>query len=81
MPSPIIAWHVITAQNGTDPYFEEYAFNTGAVDVETGEPIGDGNPALRDPEFRHALGYAIDVDRLAETAYQGALDPGQTIEL
>ena len=69
----------ITAQNGTDPYFEEYAFNTGAVDMETGEPIGDGNPALRDPAFRHALGYAVDVERLAETAYQGALDPGQTI--
>ena len=69
----------ITAQNGTDPYFEEYAFNTGAIDVETGEPIGDGNPALKDPKFRHALGYAIDVDRLAEAAYQGAVDPGQTI--
>jgi peptide/nickel transport system substrate-binding protein len=69
----------ITAQNGTDPYFEEYAFNTGAVDMKTGEPMGDGNPALRDPAFRHALGYAIDVERLAETAYQGALDPGQTI--
>jgi peptide/nickel transport system substrate-binding protein len=69
----------IYAQLGTDPYYEEFAFNTGAVDMETGKPLGDGSPALRDPAFRHALGYAVDVERLAETAYQGALDPGQTI--
>jgi peptide/nickel transport system substrate-binding protein len=69
----------ITAQTGTDPYFDEFAFNTGAIDTETGEPIGDGNPALEDPAFRHALGYAIDVDRLKEAVYQGALEPGQTI--
>ena len=35
-------------------------FNTGAVDTETGKPMGDGNPALQDPKFRHALGYAVD---------------------
>ncbi|HEX5861019.1 MAG TPA: ABC transporter substrate-binding protein, partial [Nocardioides sp.] len=69
----------ITAQLGTDPYFEEFAFNTGAVDTETGDPIGDGNPALEDPDFRHALGYAIDAERLQEAVYQGALEPGQTV--
>jgi len=68
----------IYAQNGVSPYFEEIAFNTGAVDTETGEPIGDGNPALQDPAFRHALGYALDIDRLAESAYQGGADPGDT---
>ena len=69
----------IHAQNGVSPYFEEIAFNIGAVDPETGEPIGDGNPALQDPAFRHALGYAIDNDRLVESAYQGAAVPGDTI--
>ncbi|HET9421503.1 MAG TPA: ABC transporter substrate-binding protein [Nocardioides sp.] len=68
----------IYAQNGVSPYFEEIAFNTGAVDTETGEPLGDGNPALQDPAFRHALGYALDNERLAESAYQGAGVPGVT---
>ena len=54
------------------------AFNIGAVDPESGEPLGDGNPALKDPAFRHALGYALDIDRLVESAYQGAAVPGDT---
>ena len=69
----------ITTVDGISPLFDEFAFNAGAVDLETGKPIGDGNPALRDPKFRHALGYAIDIDRLIEGAYQGAAEPGQTI--
>ncbi len=68
----------IHAQNGISPYFEEIAFNTGAVDPESGEPLGDGNPALQDPGFRHALGYALDIDRLVESAYQGAGVPGDS---
>ncbi len=68
----------IHAQNGISPYFEEIAFNVGAVDPETGEPLGDGNPALEDPAFTHALGFALDVDRLVETAYQGAAETGDT---
>jgi peptide/nickel transport system substrate-binding protein len=68
----------IHAQNGVSPYFEEIAFNVGAVDPESGEPLGDGNPALEDAAFRHALGYALDLDRLVESAYQGAAVPGDT---
>jgi peptide/nickel transport system substrate-binding protein len=69
----------ITAHNGVSPLFEEIAFNTGAVDTKSGKPIGDGNKALRDPKFRHALGYALDLDRIVRSAYQGAAQPGQTI--
>ena len=69
----------ITSFNGVSPYLEELGFNTGAVDTETGKPIGDGNPALKDPKFRHALGYAIDQEHLLENAYQGAAKPGDTI--
>ena len=69
----------ITAINGQSPYFDEIAFNTGAVDTETNKPIGDGNPALKDPKFRHALGYAIDMDRLMKSAYQDAAKPGDVI--
>ena len=68
----------IHAQNGLSPYFEEIAFNTGAIDPKSGEPIGDGNPALEDAAFRHALGYALDLDRLVESAYQGAAVAGDT---
>lgn len=69
----------ITAQNGDSPGFDEIAFNTGAVDTETGDPIGDGNPALQDAKFRHALGYALDLDQINSKAYQGAGEPGDSI--
>ncbi len=69
----------ITAASGDSPGFEEIAFNTGAVDLDKGSPIGDGNPALKDPKFRHALGYAIDLDQMIDKVYQGAGDPGSSI--
>jgi peptide/nickel transport system substrate-binding protein len=69
----------ISAHNGISPLFEEIGFNTGAVDTKTNKPIGDGNPAVRDPRFRHALGYAVDRDRLVKSAYQGAGSPGSTV--
>ena len=69
----------ITAQNGVSPLYEEIGFNTGAVDVKTGKPMGDGNPALQDPKFRHALGYALDRDRIVKTAFQGGGVVGDTI--
>lgn len=69
----------IHAHSGDSPGFDEIAFNVGAVDVETGEPIGDGHPALQDEAFRFALGFAIDRERIVETAYQGAGTPGDSI--
>lgn len=69
----------ITTTSGNAPSFNEIAFNTGAVDVKTGEPIGDGNPALQDTAFRHALGYAIDTEEILEKVYQGAGVPGSVI--
>jgi len=69
----------ITAHEGVSPLFEEIGFNTGAIDTDTGKPIGDGNPALLDPKFRHALGYAVDTEQIVKTAYQGAAIPGTTV--
>ena len=69
----------ITAQNGDSPSFDEIAFNTGSVDVETGEPIGDPNPAVLDPAFRFALNFALDREQLIRTVYQGGGKPGATI--
>ena len=71
----------ITAHNGISPIFEEIGFNTGSIDSETGDPVGDPNPAVLDPKFRHALGYAVDTEQIVRTAYQGAADPGSTIVL
>ncbi len=69
----------IVAQMGLSPGFDEIAFNVGAVDTKTGEPIGDGNPALQDRAFRQAISYAVDREVIAQKAYQGGAVPGQTI--
>ncbi len=69
----------ITAHNGDSPGFDEIAFNTGSIDVDTGEPMGDPNPAVLDPKFRFALNFAIDREQIIRTAYQGAGLPGGAI--
>ena len=69
----------ITAQNGDSPSFDEVAFNTGSIDTKTGDPIGNPNPAVMDPKFRHAIGYALDLPTLIKKVYQGAGQPGTTI--
>jgi peptide/nickel transport system substrate-binding protein len=69
----------ITAIMGDSPGFEEIAFNTGSVDLETGEPLGDPHPAVLDPKFRYALGFALDRDAIKERVYQDAGIPGSTI--
>jgi peptide/nickel transport system substrate-binding protein len=38
-----------------------------------------GNPVLLDPEFRHAVAYAIDHETLVKSAYGGHADPGDSI--
>jgi peptide/nickel transport system substrate-binding protein len=70
----------ITAHNGNSPGFDEIAFNTGSVSSDkNGHPIGDPNPAVLDPKFRHALGYALNLPQLISKVYQGAGEPGTTI--
>jgi peptide/nickel transport system substrate-binding protein len=73
--------HGITAHNGDSPIFEEIAFNSGSINVKTGKPMGDPNPAVLDPKFRHALGYAVDRDLIVKKAYQGAAQPGNSVVL
>jgi peptide/nickel transport system substrate-binding protein len=67
----------VTAHNGNSPGFEEIAFNTGSED--NGKPIGNPNPAVLDPKFRHALGYALNLPQIISKVYQGAGLPGTTI--
>jgi peptide/nickel transport system substrate-binding protein len=69
----------VKSELGNSPGFDEIAFNTGAVNTKTGKPIGDGNPAVRDPRFRFALNFAIDRADLARKVYQGGALPATTI--
>jgi peptide/nickel transport system substrate-binding protein len=69
----------ITAHDGNSPGFDEIAFNTGSVDTNTGKRIGNPNPAVLDPKFRHALGYALNLPQLIQKVYQGAGLAGTTI--
>ena len=70
----------VTAHNGNSPGFDEIAFNTGSVsDAKGTKKIGDPNPAVLDPKFRHALGYALNLPQLISKVYQGAGLPGSTI--
>ena len=62
----------ITALMGDSPGFDEIAFNVGSVDLETGEPMGDPNPAVLDAKFRYALGFAMDREAIRDRVYQDA---------
>jgi peptide/nickel transport system substrate-binding protein len=55
--------------------FNELAFNTGAA-LDTGEPIGDGHPALKDKRVRQAIAHAIDKPALVERVLGGYGTPG-----
>ncbi len=70
----------VTAHNGNSPGFDEIAFNAGSVSKASGgHPIGNPDPAVLDPKFRHALGYALNLPQLIQKVYQGAGLPGTTI--
>jgi peptide/nickel transport system substrate-binding protein len=70
----------VTAHNGNSPGFDEIAFNTGSTSDSKGTTkIGNPNPAVLDPKFRHALGYALNLPQLISKVYQGAGLPGTTI--
>jgi peptide/nickel transport system substrate-binding protein len=50
--------------------FDELAFNTGAA-LDTGEPIGDGHPALKDKRLRQAIAHAVDKKALVDRVLGG----------
>jgi peptide/nickel transport system substrate-binding protein len=57
----------------------EYLFwNWDYVGFNCYEGESGGHPALRDPQFRSALEYAIDRARIVENAYGGRAIPGYT---
>ncbi|HEV3397716.1 MAG TPA: ABC transporter substrate-binding protein, partial [Actinomycetes bacterium] len=54
--------------------FDELAFNTGAA-LDTGEPIGDGHPALKDKRVRQAIAHAVDKQALVDRVLGGYGSP------
>ena len=68
----------ITTSAGAYPGFNEIAFNTGAA-TDTGRPIGDGNPVLKDKNLRQAIGWAIDKQTLVDKVLGGFGKPADMI--
>jgi peptide/nickel transport system substrate-binding protein len=60
----------ITTKAAIGPNFDELSFNTGAA-LDTGKPIGDGHPALKDKRVRLALAHAVDIKTLIDKVYGG----------
>jgi peptide/nickel transport system substrate-binding protein len=60
----------ITAIAGTGRRYVAIAINPGAIDAN-GNPMGNGNPALRDPTLRRAIVRAIDNKTLLQEALDG----------
>jgi peptide/nickel transport system substrate-binding protein len=58
--------------------FDEIGMNTGAA-TATGQPIGNGNPALKDVRVRQAINYAINRPLLVSRVLDGYGQPGSSI--
>jgi peptide/nickel transport system substrate-binding protein len=65
----------ITTNKAEGARFTELLMNPGAA-TNSGEAIGDGNPALKDVAFRRAVAQAIDVNTLVKQVYGGYAQPG-----
>ena len=60
----------IYVNHGVGKRFVGLTMNPGA-EAKNGEPIGDGNPALQDPQVRTAILHAIDREAIEERVYSG----------
>ncbi|SDC08305.1 ABC transporter substrate-binding protein [Actinokineospora iranica] len=65
----------VERNNAKGKRFNELIMNSGAAD-DTGAPIGDGHPALRDPRLRRAIAQAVDTRTLVEKVWGGYAEPG-----
>jgi peptide/nickel transport system substrate-binding protein len=68
----------ITTVPGKYSGFNELAFNTGAA-LDTGEPIGDGHPALKDKRLRQAIAHAVDKQLIVDRVYGGYATPASGV--
>jgi peptide/nickel transport system substrate-binding protein len=67
----------ITTNSGAGRRYQAIAINPGAVDAK-GQPLGNGNPALKDQKLREAIFTAIDNQTLLDKVLQGLGKLGQT---
>ena len=65
----------VTRNKAQGRRFTELMINPGAQ-TRTGEPIGDGNPALKDVRVRRAIAQAIDLDALVSRVNLGYAEKG-----
>ncbi|WP_245777871.1 ABC transporter substrate-binding protein [Lentzea xinjiangensis] len=65
----------VTRNKAQGRRFTELLINPGAQ-TRTGEPIGDGHPALRDVRVRRAVAQAIDLDALVQRVNLGYAEKG-----
>src|SRR5262249_25496238 len=68
----------VTQNNAPSGNWDELAFNNGAATV-SGHPIGNGNPALKDINVRHAISYSLDLPKLVSRVLQGTGAPAPSI--
>ncbi len=65
----------ITLNKAQGRRFNELVLNSGAA-TRTGEPIGDGHPALKDVKVRRAIAKAIDQDAIIARVNGGYAERG-----
>jgi len=65
----------VTRNKAQGRRFTELLINPGAQ-TKLGEPIGDGNPALKDVRVRRAIAQAIDLDSLVRRVNLGYAEVG-----
>ena len=68
----------IERKSAVYPGFNELAFNNGAA-LDTGKPIGDGNPLLKDKRLREAIGWSLDRKTMVDKVFGGHGSVGTTI--
>ena len=67
----------ITRHAGIGRRYQALAINPGTVDID-GKPMGDGNPALKDPKLREAIFMAVDKKTLLDRVLNGLGTLGKT---
>ncbi|MGW6928622.1 ABC transporter substrate-binding protein [Lentzea sp. NPDC054927] len=65
----------VTRNKAQGRRFTELLINPGAQ-TRTGEPVGDGSPALRDVRVRRAIAQALDLDSLVKRVNLGYAEKG-----
>jgi peptide/nickel transport system substrate-binding protein len=68
----------VRVNSGSSRRLSSLLINPGAA-AKTGEPIGDGNPALTDVAVRQAIARALDLPTLVKRVWQGHAQVGASV--